>query len=391
MISTWMKSHAARKFMRSKLAIAALVIVLIYFIVALLVFTGLVSNEAISQRVGTQNEPGLFLQRAPEERLVDYEYYLDQASRALKKPEPEKALAELTFGRVHVAELPVDELKELVDDGQRRLAELDESENLNDEPDKLAKLDELGGVIGQIYPTPTGWNGVMRKVEVLFGTDRQGRSIFLRTIYAIKVAVQVGFVTALFSVIVGVLLGAAAAFFGGWVDHVVIWLYTTLSSVPNIVLLVLVAYMFTGTGVDGTLIPVYVAFGATFWIGTCRVVRGETLKLKELEYVQAATAAGASKMEILIRHILPNVSHLMLINFSLLFIGAIKSEVILTFLGLGVKDGASWGLMISQSGSEVITNFFWQIGAATSFMFVLVLSFNILTDTLQDAFDPKHQ
>lgn len=377
--------------MRSKLAIAALVIVLIYFIVALLVFTGLVSNEAISQRVGTQNEPGLFLQRAPEERLVDYEYYLDQASRALKKPEPEKALAELTFGRVHVAELPVDELKELVDDGQRRLAELDESENLNDEPDKLAKLDELGGVIGQIYPTPTGWNGVMRKVEVLFGTDRQGRSIFLRTIYAIKVAVQVGFVTALFSVIVGVLLGAAAAFFGGWVDHVVIWLYTTLSSVPNIVLLVLVAYMFTGTGVDGTLIPVYVAFGATFWIGTCRVVRGETLKLKELEYVQAATAAGASKMEILIRHILPNVSHLMLINFSLLFIGAIKSEVILTFLGLGVKDGASWGLMISQSGSEVITNFFWQIGAATSFMFVLVLSFNILTDTLQDAFDPKHQ
>lgn len=114
------------------------------------------------------------------------------------------------------------------------------------------------------------------------------------------------------------------------------------------------------------------------------------MKLKELEYVQAATTVGFSGMYILVRHVLPNTAHLMLINFSLLLIGAIKSEVILSFLGLGVKSGASWGIMISDSKPEVINGFFWQIGTATAFMFVLVLAFNILSDALQDVFDPKH-
>ena len=106
--------------------------------------------------------------------------------------------------------------------------------------------------------------------------------------------------------------------------------------------------------------------------------------------MQAAQALGASRWRILTRHIIPNTSHLMFINMSLLFIGAIKGEVVLTFLGLGLKNGASWGIMISQSKPEVVAGFFWQIGAATFFMFVLVLAFNVLTDALQDAFDPKH-
>ena len=208
--------------------------------------------------------------------------------------------------------------------------------------------------------------------------------------YSIKVALQVGLVTALISVVIGSFLGAAAGWFGGVVDHLVIWLYTTFSSIPNLVLLVLLAYMFGGTRFEGTLFPLYVSFGATFWVGPCRVIRGETLKLRELEYVQAATAIGFSRLYILFHHILPNASHLVLINFSLLFIGAVKSEVILSFLGLGVKEGPSWGIMISQAGSEVVNGFFWQIGTATAFMFGLVLAFNIVSDALQDAFDPKH-
>ena len=116
------------------------------------------------------------------------------------------------------------------------------------------------------------------------------------------------------------------------------------------------------------------------------------MKIKELEYVQAATAIGFGRFYILVKHIIPNTLHLMFINFSLLFVGAIKGEVILTFLGLGLPlgDGASWGIMISQAKSEVVQGFFWQIGAATLFMFILVLAFNILSDALQDAFDPKH-
>jgi peptide/nickel transport system permease protein len=114
------------------------------------------------------------------------------------------------------------------------------------------------------------------------------------------------------------------------------------------------------------------------------------MKIKELEYVQAATAIGFSRFYVLIRHALPNTLHLMFINFSLLFIAAIKNEVVLSFLGLGVKSGTNWGLMIQESTQQVINGFYWQIGAATAFMFVLVLAFNILSDALQDAFDPKH-
>jgi peptide/nickel transport system permease protein len=200
----------------------------------------------------------------------------------------------------------------------------------------------------------------------------------------------VGLVAALVSVVLGGLLGAAAAFFGGWVDLFVIWLYSTFASIPYLVLLAVLAYAFTGTRWEGTLWPLYASFSITFWIGPCRVVRGEVLKLRELEYVQAATAVGFGRLYILLRHVIPNTTHLLLINFSLLFIAAIKSEVILSFLGLGVKRGPSWGIMISQASSEVVRGFFWQIGAATVFMFGLVLAFNVLTDALQDAFDPRH-
>ena len=245
--------------------------------------------------------------------------------------------------------------------------------------------------VDELWPQPTGIEGLVYKFKTLLGTDRQGRSIMIRALYSAKVALQVGLITSLIAVIFGSFLGAAAAYFGGWVDHAVIWLYSVFSSIPNLVLLVVIAFMFTGMQrVENTLIPLYASFCMTFWIGPCRVIRGEVMKIKELEYVQAATALGLSRMTILRRHVVPNAAHLMFINFSLLFIGAIKGEVILTYLGLGVKNGASWGIMISQAGPEVINGFFWQIGSATFFMFVLVLAFNLFTDALQDALDPRH-
>ena len=228
-------------------------------------------------------------------------------------------------------------------------------------------------------------------VKLAAGTDRQGRSILVRALYSAKVAIQVGVVVGLTAVLIGAVLGGAAAYFGGWVDVGVNWLVATLSSIPNIVLLIVLAAAFTGSAFEGTLIPLYVAFGLTFWIGPARVIRGEVMKIRELEYVQAATALGYPRLYILAWHVIPNTAHLMFINFALLFIGAVKGEVILTFLGLGLKNGASWGIMIRESASEVAgIGFFWQIGTATLLMFGLVLAFNILTDALQDAFDPKH-
>lgn len=255
----------------------------------------------------------------------------------------------------------------------------------------LAKAEEL---IEELYPEPTGFDRVSYETRQLLGTDRQGRSILLRSIYSAKIAIQVGVVVGLTAVVFGSILGAAAAFFGGWVDHLVAWLYSTFSSIPQLVLLAVLSFMFLSDALSQFrgLPSLYFAFALTYWIGPCRVIRGEAMKIKELEYVQAATAIGFSRFYILMRHILPNTLHLMFINFSLLFIGAIKGEVILTFLGLGLPlgSGASWGIMISQAKSEVVSGFFWQIGAATAFMFILVLAFNIVSDALQDAFDPKH-
>ncbi|MGV6814500.1 MAG: ABC transporter permease [Phycisphaerales bacterium] len=253
-----------------------------------------------------------------------------------------------------------------------------------------AKLSEAEPILAELYPLPTGIDGVIYKFRLMLGTDQQGRSIMLRALYSAKIAIQVGLIVAFCAVLFGSIIGAAAGYFGGAIDHLVIWLYSTFSSIPYLVLLVVLSFMFTGSPVEKTLIPLYVAFSLTFWIGPCRVTRGEALKLRSLDYVQAAQALGASKARILLKHIIPNTVHLMFINSSLLFIGAIKGEVVLTFLGLGLKEGVSWGTMISQSKPEVISGFFWQIGAATFFMFVLVLAFNIMTDALQDAFDPKH-
>jgi peptide/nickel transport system permease protein len=222
-----------------------------------------------------------------------------------------------------------------------------------------------------------GWKGWL-------GTDRQGRSILVRAMYSTKIAFQVGFITALVSTVFGGLLGGIAGYFGKGVDDFVVWLYSTIQSIPNLLLLIAISYV-AGKGLFG----IYISFCATFWVGTCRVVRGEVLKLREAEYVQAARAMGYGPWRILLRHVMPNTLHLLLVNFALLFVGAIKSEVILSYLGLGVQGEPSWGVMINQAKEELINGFYWQIGAATVFMFGLVLCFNIFADALQDALDPK--
>ncbi len=261
---------------------------------------------------------------------------------------------------------------------------------LTEGPGYLEDLAAVEVAVDGLMPVPPGLRGTLHRARLLLGTDDQGRSILVRGLYSAKIAIQVGLIVAIASVLFGAVLGAAAAYFGGWVDHAVTWLYSTLSSLPQLVLLAVLSFMFLGTPLEKTLIPIYVALGMTFWIGPCRVTRGEVLKIKQLEYAQAATVIGFSRRYILLRHVLPNTLHLMFINSSLLFIGAIKSEVILTFLGLGVKEGSSWGLMISQSRGEVINGIFWQLGVATILMLVLVLAFNVVSDALQDAFDPKH-
>jgi ABC-type dipeptide/oligopeptide/nickel transport system permease subunit len=237
----------------------------------------------------------------------------------------------------------------------------------------------------------TGWADVTgpkwapASSEYLFGTNIIGQDIFARSLYSTRTAFEVGVVVALGATVLGALFGAVAGFFSGtWIDEIVIWIMGVLDSVPFILLVAAIAY-----SLQGSPWAMHIAMVATFWIGTGRLIRGEVIKLKNLEYVEAAHAIGLGKLKIIFRHILPNTAHILLVQATLSFVAAIKSEVILSFLGLGVKDGMSWGLMISESTFEVLAGFFNNFIAASVMMFGLVMAFNMFSDALQDALDPR--
>jgi peptide/nickel transport system permease protein len=247
----------------------------------------------------------------------------------------------------------------------------------------IAILSSLG-LIASDWSQEVGASNLAPSMEHFFGTDIFGRSVLLKVIRGTQVAMSVGVAASIIAIPIGVLLGALAGYFGGWIDDFVTWLYTTFSSVPNIMLLISIT-LILGKGI----FAVYIALGATSWVTLCRLIRGEVMKHKEREYVQAAGAIGGGHFRKLFRHILPNVSHIIIINTSMQFQIAIKSEVILSYLGLGVQGEPSWGTMIDDAKLELVRGVWWQLAGATVAMFFILLAFNILSDALRDALDPK--
>lgn len=235
---------------------------------------------------------------------------------------------------------------------------------------------DWGAEVGPSYAAPGA--------DYWFGTDIFGRDVLSKVIHGSQVAMSVGLISSLIAIPIGVTLGALAGYFGGWVDEVIVWFYTTFSSIPQIMLLMSIA-LILGKGIN----TVYIALGLTSWVGLCRLIRGEVMKHKNREYVQAAGAIGAGHGRKLFKHIIPNVSHIVIIFTSLQFQIAIKSEVILSYLGLGVSGQPSWGTMIDDAKLELARGVWWQLAGATLAMFVVVLAFNILGDALRDALDPK--
>jgi ABC-type dipeptide/oligopeptide/nickel transport system permease subunit len=240
------------------------------------------------------------------------------------------------------------------------------------------------GLIASDWSQEVGASNLAPSLDHFFGTDIFGRSVLQKVIRGTQVAMSVGVAASIIAIPIGVILGALAGYFGGWIDDFVTWLYTTFSSVPNIMLLISIT-LILGKGI----VSVYVALGATSWVTLCRLIRGEVMKHKEREYVQAAGAIGGGHMRKLFRHILPNVTHIIIINTSMQFQIAIKSEVILSYLGLGVQGEPSWGTMIDDAKLELVRGVWWQLAGATVAMFFILLAFNILSDALRDALDPK--
>ena len=217
------------------------------------------------------------------------------------------------------------------------------------------------------------------------GLDIFGRSVVLKTVQGTYTAMYVGFISSCIAIPIGVVLGALAGYFGGLLDEAITFLNTALSNIPDILLLVAVAFAL-GKGI----FAMNLALGLTTWVGTARLIRGEFMKHKSREYVVSAEALGAGHMRRIFKHILPNVFHIIIINFSLRFVSAIKSEVILTYLGLGAQSGtASWGLMIDDAKGELTQGIWGGLVGATFGMFLICLAASLFSDALRDAFDPK--
>ena len=234
--------------------------------------------------------------------------------------------------------------------------------------------------------------------EFWFGADVFGRSVMQETLLAAHLSMTVAFLANVIAIPLGMIMGALAGYYGKRFDDVVVWFYTTLACIPGLVMLIAIKFAFNGKvlfsgtryamDLDGML-GLVIALSVTSWIGTARLVRAETMRLRELDYVMASRASGRSGIAIVFRHILPNVMHLGIIQFSLGFVGAITAEVILSYLGLGVPNAPSWGKMISAANMDLVVGRWWELTAAVGAMFLIVLAWNIFGDRLRDALDPK--
>ncbi len=215
------------------------------------------------------------------------------------------------------------------------------------------------------------------KAETLpFGGDRLGRDVLAKAVKGTEISVFVGVMAALCATLIGTGLGAFGGFFGGKVGDLLEWVYNVFESIPNILLIFAFAAV-VGRGVES----VVVILALTGWTGMYRQVRAEFIKHRSREYVRSAEAIGASVGSRMFRHILPNVSHVILVRMSLLAVGFIKAEVILSYLGLGVRvDQVSWGTMLAEAQSELILGHWWQLAAATLFMAVFVTAFSLMAD-----------
>lgn len=232
---------------------------------------------------------------------------------------------------------------------------------------------------------PAGGPAALR-ASLPFGADKWGHDIVKKTIKGAQTSVLVGLAAAVLAVGLGTLFGAVSGYAGGWVDDFFNWFYSVFTAIPSILMILTVAAVLQQKGVASVVL----ILGLTGWTGPYRLMRAEYIRHKGREYVLAADAIGASHWRRMALHIFPNVSHVALVQLSILSVGFIKAEVILSFLGFGVPVGVvSWGSMLNEAQGELLLGIWWQLCAATLAMALLVTALSLLADALRDALDPK--
>jgi peptide/nickel transport system permease protein len=234
----------------------------------------------------------------------------------------------------------------------------------------------------------------------LLGTDKTGQDVFYIALKSVRTGLVIGTLTTLIVTPFAILCGVLAGYFGGWVDDTIQYVYSTLESIPDI-LLIAAAMLILQVGLteeetiisaDKRLVYLCMIMGITSWTGLCRLLRAEVLKLREIEYVQAADAFGVSRARIILRHLVPNLMHIVLISIVLRFSGLVLAEAVLAYVGIGVDPSMqSWGNMINQARLELAREpvVWWNLFAAFVFMLGLVLPANLFGDAVRDALDPR--
>lgn len=361
--STGLWQLAMRRLKRDRIAMFSLLIVLFYLVLLVLSSTGLIA-KGWNKEVAVSYAPPTFI---------------GAAAIPTRQSEAQKVEAA-------VPENPVDPLKDVI----RELnAEIAAEQGVGGAIDYYGVVDPLAEDMKAIDQALDGHlldQQAELKQSLILGADKWGQSVLLKTIKGAETSIIVGLVAAFLAVVIGTVLGAISGYFGGWVDDVLNWFYNIFTSIPYLLLVLAIAAVLQQKGV----LSIVLILGLTGWTGVYRLFRAEYMKHTSREYVLAAKAIGVSHSRRIFVHIFPNVSHIALVQMSILVVAFIKSEVILSFLGFGVPVGVvSWGSMLNEAQSELILGKWWQLAAASVAMAVLVTAFSMFTDALRDALDPK--
>ena len=361
--STGLWHLALNRLKSDRIAVVSFLVVLFYFILLALSMTGVIASNW-NKEVAVSYAPPTFLGADTESDQI-------------------KSNSETTAA---LPENPVDPLKDVI---QQLNAEIQAEQQGGSVIDNYGVVDPLAEDMQQI-DQQLGGHLLDQKQELKttlpFGADKWGQDVLLKTIKGAETSILVGLLSALLAVVIGTFLGAIAGYFGGWVDDVLNWFYNIFTSIPYLLLVLAIAAVLQQKGI----LSIVLILGLTGWTGVFRLIRAEYMKHKSREYVLAAKAIGVSHLRRMFVHIFPNVSHIALVQISILVVSFIKSEVILSFLGFGVPVGVvSGGSMLNEAQSELILGKWWQLAAASIAMAVLVTAFSMFTDALRDALDPK--
>lgn len=365
-VSPGLWTLAWRRLRADKVAMTSMAIVIAFLLMLVASATGLIAADW-EEEVGVNYAPPHFV--GPQSAA-------------------ERGVSADTGSTEAVPENPLDPLKDIIRELRAQTASSgasDGTENL----DMYGVADPLAAEMAEIRAKlgSEGGKAAGKRQETLpFGADKWGHDIIKKTIKGSETSIVVGLVAALLATVLGTLFGAFSGYFGGKVDDFFNWFYSIFTSIPSILMILAVAAVLQKKGV----LTIVLILGLTGWTGAYRLIRAEYMKHKAREYVMAADAIGATSMSKMFQHIFPNVSHVALVQMSILVVGFIKAEVILSFLGFGVPVGTvSWGSMLNEAQNELILGKWWQLVAASTGMAILVTAFSLFTDSLRDALDPK--